>query len=113
MMTKAPAQGQGDGGESEIQRGFQIAPVPLNLAGKNRSLVGLGSYLFKTVLRTGTDFKAIPPHIPSNPGLLQVMPWPAYRYSTDRFIETIYEYLSAIPCRPGGPAPGSATRCGP
>jgi hypothetical protein len=33
------------GSESKIQRGFDIAPVPLNLAGKNRSLVGLGSYL--------------------------------------------------------------------
>src|ERR1700690_3676315 len=28
-----------------IQRGFAIAPVPLKLAGKNRDLVGLGSYL--------------------------------------------------------------------
>jgi hypothetical protein len=35
---------QGDGGESQIQRGFQIAPVQLNLSGKNPSLVGLGSY---------------------------------------------------------------------
>ena len=31
--------------ESRIQQGFRIAPVPLNLAGKNRALVGLGSYL--------------------------------------------------------------------
>ena len=31
--------------ESKIQRGFEIAPVPLNLEGKNRALVGLGSYL--------------------------------------------------------------------
>ena len=31
--------------ESKIQRGFEIAPVPLNLAGKNRELVGLGSYI--------------------------------------------------------------------
>jgi hypothetical protein len=35
----------GDGEESKIQQGFAIAPVPLNLAGKNRSLVGLGSYI--------------------------------------------------------------------
>jgi hypothetical protein len=34
-----------DNEESLIKRGFEIAPVPLNLAGKNRSLVGLGSYL--------------------------------------------------------------------
>jgi hypothetical protein len=31
--------------ESKIQRGFEIAPVLLNLAGKNRALVGLGSYI--------------------------------------------------------------------
>ncbi|MCU1338705.1 MAG: CytoChrome c, class [Bryobacterales bacterium] len=31
--------------ESKIQTGFAIAPVPLNLKGKNRSLVGLGSYI--------------------------------------------------------------------
>lgn len=30
---------------SRIVQGFRIAPVPLNLQGKNRSLVGLGSYL--------------------------------------------------------------------
>ena len=34
-----------DSEESKIQRGFAIAPVPLNLARKNRALVGLGSYI--------------------------------------------------------------------
>jgi hypothetical protein len=38
-------QGQQDGLESRIRQGFAIAPVPLNLAGKNRALVGLGSYI--------------------------------------------------------------------
>jgi hypothetical protein len=37
------AENQSD--ESKIQRGFEIAPVQLNLTGKNRALVGLGSYL--------------------------------------------------------------------
>ena len=31
--------------DSRIQRGFEIAPVPLNLRHKNRALVGLGSYI--------------------------------------------------------------------
>lgn len=31
--------------EAKVKRGFEIAPVPLNLAGKNRALVGLGSYI--------------------------------------------------------------------
>src|SRR5882724_725186 len=35
--------------ESRIQRGFEIAPVPLNLQGKNRALVGLGSYIVNAV----------------------------------------------------------------
>lgn len=38
-----------DNNESKIQRGFDIAPVPLNLQGKNRALVGLGSYLVNAV----------------------------------------------------------------
>jgi hypothetical protein len=33
-----------DDQKSRIERGFQMAPVPLNLEGKNRELVGLGSY---------------------------------------------------------------------
>jgi len=35
--------------ESKIQQGFEIAPVPLNLKGKNRALVGLGSYIVNAV----------------------------------------------------------------
>ena len=34
-----------DGDEAKIRRGFEIAPVHLNLAHKNRALVGLGSYI--------------------------------------------------------------------
>jgi hypothetical protein len=47
MLATAP-KGRADGGgdeESKIQRGFAIAPVKLNLTGKNRALVGLGSYI--------------------------------------------------------------------
>lgn len=39
------AQDSGDDAQSRIEQGFEIAPVPLNLEGKNRSLVGLGSYI--------------------------------------------------------------------
>jgi hypothetical protein len=35
----------GDNSESRIKHGFEINPVPLNLKGKNRALVGLGSYI--------------------------------------------------------------------
>ena len=37
-----------DGDESRIKQGFAINPVQLNLAGKNRALVGLGSYIVNT-----------------------------------------------------------------
>jgi hypothetical protein len=35
--------------EAVVRRGFEIAPVPLNLRGKDRDLVGLGSYLVNGV----------------------------------------------------------------
>ncbi len=35
--------------ESRIKRGFEFAPVHLNLRGKNRALVGLGSYIVNAV----------------------------------------------------------------
>lgn len=38
-----------DSDGARIRRGFEIAPVPLDLRGKNRELVGLGSYLVNAV----------------------------------------------------------------
>jgi hypothetical protein len=43
------SQGQ-NSSESQIQTGFAIAPVALNLQGKNRALVGLGSYYVNAVV---------------------------------------------------------------
>ena len=34
-----------DNSESKIQQGYAISPVPLSLQGKNRALVGMGSYI--------------------------------------------------------------------
>ncbi len=59
---------------------------------------GLTLEQFTEVLRTGKDFKDIPP----NP-LLQVMPWPTFRKMTDDDIRNIYEYLSALPPHAGFP----------
>ena len=46
----APVSGNEDHDESQIKRGFELVPagVALNLAGKNRALVGIGSYLVNT-----------------------------------------------------------------
>jgi hypothetical protein len=49
ILTRSPAaQAQEDSNDDEglrVKIGFEIAPVPLNLKGKDRNLVGLGSYL--------------------------------------------------------------------
>lgn len=50
--SKARAEGdreEGDGGGSRVRQGFAIAPVKLNLEGRNHALVGLGSYLVNAV----------------------------------------------------------------
>jgi hypothetical protein len=159
LISNFSVQGQSNNrdGESEIQIGFAISPVKLNLHGKNRALVGLGSYIvnaqggcndchtcpsykpghnpfpptlgdgqinnvgylaggvdfgpftsknitpdpttgrpagltleqFKNVIRTGFD--------PVDGMTLSVMPWPIYRNMSDRDLEAIYSFLSAIP----------------
>ncbi len=43
--TRGRADDRGDDSDSRIEQGFEIAPVHLNLEGKNRALVGLGSYI--------------------------------------------------------------------
>jgi hypothetical protein len=75
---------------------------------------------FKTILRTGKDYdqlhptcttatptpkpaNCIPP--PVDGSLLQVMPWPVFHNMTDHQIESIYEYLKAIPCIEGPESP--------
>ena len=48
---------------SRIRQGFEIAPVPLNLRGKNRLLVGLGSYIVNA--QGGcNDCHTAPPYAP-------------------------------------------------
>jgi hypothetical protein len=196
IFHSAPVQGQSgnEGHDSRIERGIDIAPVPLNLAGKDRALVGLGSYLvnaaadcngchsagpqtqfvpggnpffgqpakvnpatylggsqdfgplvptpgsphivsrnltpdktglpeggrpfseFLQIMKTGVDLdhlhptcsstvttNCLPPPFDGN--LLQIMPWHTFKNMSDHDILAIYEYLSAIPCIEGPPAP--------
>jgi len=60
LATVAGDHNENDGDESKIQQGFAIAPVPLDLRGKNRALVGLGSY----IVNTGgcNDCHTVPPY---------------------------------------------------
>ena len=54
------ADDDGEGERSKIRIGFEIAPVPLTLAGKNLALVGLGSYLVNAVDHCNTCHSAGP-----------------------------------------------------
>jgi hypothetical protein len=65
---------------------------------------------FVQIMRTGIDFDGIHPTCttstqtatcvpyPFDGSLLQVMRWPSFQDMTDRELQAIYEYLSAIPC---------------
>ena len=175
---------------TKILRGFQIAPVPLNMVGRDANLVGYGSYLvnaasgcddchsagpqtayspggnpytgahqtinpatymgggrdfgaypdaagpfphivsrnltpdatgmpggdslstFMQIIRTGTDMDHLHPTCTGPPNgscipapldgkLLQIMPWPVISNLTDKDLQAIYEFLSAIPCVEG------------
>jgi hypothetical protein len=50
---------------------------------------GLTLEQFEIAIRTGHD--------PVRGGILNVMPWPIYRFMTGRDLDAIYSYLSAIP----------------
>ncbi|HUK33748.1 MAG TPA: hypothetical protein VLV86_07550 [Vicinamibacterales bacterium] len=71
---------------------------------------------FVQIMRKGTDFDHAHPTCagpvnagcipaPFNGALLQIMPWPTFQSMTDHDLRAIYEYLTAIPCIEGPPAP--------
>jgi hypothetical protein len=151
---------------AQVLRGYEIAPVKLDLKGKDWWLVGLGSYIVNTTgcndchthpnwADGGNPFLGQPEQIntvqyltggrqfgpitsanltPDKPGpkgkpagltrdeflqvmrigrdpdepkrILQVMPWPLYRWKTDLELRAMYEYLRAIPSLPDNPNPG-------
>ena len=49
VLTSTHSKADDNDNESKIQRGYAIAPVELDLKGKNRAWVGLGSYLVNAV----------------------------------------------------------------
>jgi hypothetical protein len=63
---------------------------------KNGMPAGLTWDAFREVMRTGLD---------PDGRLLQVMPWPLYRWKTDRDLRAMNEYLRVIPSLPN-PIPG-------
>ncbi|MBZ5603088.1 MAG: PKD domain-containing protein [Acidobacteriia bacterium] len=82
---------------------------------------GMSLSQFTQVLRTGVDFDKVHPTCtgapdgnclpaPFNGALLQIMPWPSFSNLTDRDIQAIYTYMTAVPCLEGGPGE-PANRC--
>lgn len=59
--------------------GYEIAPMPLNTRGKNRVLVGLGSYLVNAQLVCRG------------------------RHMSDRDLRAVHEYFAALPSEPNNP----------
>ena len=49
LIRVMSAEEQESGDEAQVKRGLEIAPVRLDLRGKNRALVGKGSYLVNAV----------------------------------------------------------------
>lgn len=49
VATQGSAQNGRREDEAKIRQGFAISPVPLNMAGKNPDLVGMGSYIVNAI----------------------------------------------------------------
>ncbi len=49
VASTVPSHATAESGDSRVQIGLAAAPVPLNMAGKNIALVGLGSYYVNVV----------------------------------------------------------------
>jgi hypothetical protein len=60
IQSAAKAEDRDDSSDPRIQRGFEIAPVPLNLASKDYELVGLGSYLVNAEMDCNVCHNAAP-----------------------------------------------------
>jgi hypothetical protein len=73
---------------------------------------------FLRIMRTGDDLNHLHPNCsasitsncfpalqPFNGDLLRIMPWPDFQHLTHQEVRAIYEYLRAIPCIEGPPAP--------
>ena len=83
--------------------GPTIAPIAVsaNITPDKHGLpAGLNWLGFREVMVIGHD-----PRDPDG-DLLQIMPWPLYRWKTDRDLRAMYEYLRAIPSLPNNPLPG-------
>jgi hypothetical protein len=71
---------------------------------------------FRKIMNTGVDMDKVHPNCTGAPNsncllapfdgdLLQIMPWPSYTKMKEHEIRAIYEYLRAVPCISGPPAP--------
>ena len=61
ISPRGRAQDNGDESQSRTEKGLEIAPVRLNMAGKDPALVGLGSYIVNAVADCDGCHSAGPP----------------------------------------------------
>jgi hypothetical protein len=90
-------------------RSFGLGVISRNITPDAASQpAGMPFSEFTQAMRNGMDFD----HIHR---VLQTMPWPRFRSLTDRDLQAIYDYLSAIPCLEGDPGVSTAPthRCTP
>jgi hypothetical protein len=94
-----------DDAESQIQRGFEINPVPLKMAGRNRALVGLGSYIVNT---TGcNDCHTHPSYVPGHDPFLgqpELINAPQYLSGGRKFLPSPFISANITPDATGKPA---------
>jgi hypothetical protein len=117
MLGSSPrvqAQDNQDNDEGSLIRiGFEIAPVPLNLEGKNRALVGLGSFIVNAQSDcNGCHTAGGPPNFNyANGG----NPYFGQRTKTDptTYLAGGTDFFSAVPPIPGYPPPEYGSYFGP
>jgi hypothetical protein len=103
--------------------GLSAPIISRNLTPDYRGLPEGGHTLsdFLLIIKTGVDMDKVHPTCtgalnngcvpaPFNGALLQVMPWAIFRNMTDRQLQAIYTYLSAIPCIDNQTLPGPPSK---
>lgn len=67
IISVGQEKANAENGSSRVQQGLAIAPVPLDLQGRNRALVGLGSYIVNAQADcNGCHTVNFDPYVPGN-----------------------------------------------
>jgi len=119
MLLHSPRVQAHDGEDNDegslVRRGFEIAPVHLNLEGKNRELVGLGSFIVNAQADcNGCHTAGGPPNFNyaagGNPYFLNQGPT---KTDPTTYLAGGTDFFSAVPPIPGYPPPEYGSYVGP